>query len=143
MHTDLNNIERLLEKYLEATTSLQEEALLKDYFTSDNVAPHLQEYRSMFQYFAQSKTERYTKSIRLETKNQKRKWIGIAASIILLVGVFAFNQYQNNLATKKAYADTQNALQQIATHMNKGTIAIGQLNKFEQITQKVFKQEKE
>ena len=143
MLMDLDNIEKLLDKYLEATTNLHEEALLKDYFTSDNVAPHLQEYQAMFQYFKQSKTERYTKSIRLETKNQKRKWIGIAASIALLVGVFTFNQYQNNQETKRAYADTQNALQQIATHMNKGTIAIGQLNKFEQTTQKIFKQNKE
>jgi Holliday junction resolvase RusA-like endonuclease len=142
MHTDLDNIEKLLEKYLEATTNLQEEALLKDYFTSDNVAPHLQEYTMMFQYFKQSKSERFTKSIRLETNKQKRKWIGIAASIAILISVFTLNRYQENKKTDKAYADTQNALKMIATHMNKGTIAIGQLNKFEQTTRKVFKQNK-
>ncbi len=141
MHTDLDNIEKLLVKYQEATTSLQEEALLKDYFTSDNVAPHLQEYQYMFQYFAQSKQEHYTKDIRLERKQQKRKWIGMAASIALIIGVIGFTNYQNNQEAQKAYADTQNALQLIATHMNKGTVAIGQLNKFEQTTHKVFKYE--
>lgn len=139
MHTDLDNIEKLLGKYQEAKTTLQEEALLKDYFTSDNVAPHLQEYQYMFQYFTKSKQEHYTKNIRLETKPQRRKWIGMAASIALLIGVIGFNKYQYNQETKRAYADTQNALQLIATQMNKGSVAIGHLNKFEQTREKVFK----
>jgi len=141
MHTDLNNIEKLLIKYQEANTSLQEEALLKDYFTSDNVAPHLQEYQAMFQYFTISKTAQYTKSIRLESNNQKRKWIGMAASIALVAGVFIYTNYQNNQEAQRAYADTQNTLQLIATHMNKSTVAIGHLNTFEKTTQKVFKQD--
>lgn len=139
MHTDLDNIEKLLGKYQEAKTTLQEEALLKDYFTSDNVAPHLQEYQYMFQYFTQSKEEHYTKSIRLDSTHQKRKWVGMAASIALIIGVIGYSNYQNKQQAQKAYADTQNALQLIATHMNKGSVAIGQLNKFEQTTQKVFK----
>lgn len=141
MHTDLDNIEKLLLKYQEAQTTLQEEAQLKDYFTSDNVAPHLQEYQYMFQYFAQSKEEHYTKNIRLERTHQKRKWIGMAASIALIIGVIGFTNYQNKQQAQQAYADTQNALQLIATHMNKGSVAIGQLNKFEQTTQKVFRYE--
>lgn len=141
MHTDLDKIEKLLAKYLDATTTLQEEAQLKTYFTSSNVAPHLQEYEYMFQYFENAKKEHYTKNIRLETKQQRRKWIGLAASIALLIGVIGFNRYQYNQEAKRAYADTQNALQLIATHMNKSTVAFGHLNKFEQTTQKVFKSE--
>ncbi len=141
MHTDLDNIEKLLGKYLEAKTTLQEEALLKDYFTSDNVAPHLQEYQYMFQYFTRSKQDIYTKNIRLERKQQKRKWIGIAASLALVISAIGYSNYQNKQKAKQAYADTQNALQLIATHMNKGTVAIGQLDKFEQTAQKVFKYE--
>lgn len=143
MHTDLNNIEKLLIKYQEATATLQEEALLKDYFTSDNVAPHLQEYQPMFQYFTQSRSEQYTKSIRLESHNQKRIWIGMAASIALLVGIFMYSNYQRNQEAKKAYADTQNALQLIAIQMNKSTVAIDHLNAFEKTTHKVFKLDNE
>ena len=139
MHTNLDNIEKLLNKYLEAKTTLQEEALLKDYFTGDKVAPHLQEYKYMFQYFKVSKKESYTPNIRLETKTWKRKWMGIAASFAILASVFIFNKYQSNQAAQKAFADTQNALQLIANQMNKGNNAIGQLNTFNETKYKIFK----
>jgi len=139
MHTELDNIEKLLEKYLEATTTLQEEAQLKNYFTSDNVAHHLQEYKGMFHYFSNNKEERFTKSIRLETNNQRRKWIGLAASVALLIGVFSINTYQQNKQNQQAYADTQHALSIIAKQMNKGNVAIGHLNTFDDTKHKVFK----
>ena len=45
---ELANIEKLLEKYQNATTTIAEENKLKDYFLSNNVAPHLQEYQALF-----------------------------------------------------------------------------------------------
>lgn len=139
MNMDLDNIEKLLAKYLEAKTTLQEEALLKNYFTSNNVASHLREYKGMFQYFANNKEERFTKSIRLKTNNKKRKWIGIAASIVFLLGIYGVNSYQNKQEAKRAYVATQQTLELIAKQMNKGTVAIGELNNFVDTKQKVFK----
>ena len=66
---ELASIEKLLEKYLNATTSVQEEEILKKYFNSKEVAPHLKEYGMMFEYFKQSKSETFTKTIQLKPKN--------------------------------------------------------------------------
>ncbi|MEN8250314.1 MAG: hypothetical protein ABFS32_15375 [Bacteroidota bacterium] len=137
----MDNIEKLLEKYLNAETDLQEEALLKNYFTGNKVAPHLQEYQSMFQYFTESKSERHTKDIRLKSNPQKRKWISMAASLALLISVFSYVKYQQHIKTQQAYADTQYALQLIGVHMNKSNDAIAHLNKFDQTTSKIFKNE--
>ena len=45
----LNNIEQLLEKYFEGETSIDEEQALKDYFNSENVAPHLEMHKPLLQ----------------------------------------------------------------------------------------------
>ena len=88
---ELANIEKLVEKYENAETTLQEEAILKNYFTKEEVAPHLQEYSFMFNYFTTVKDETYTKTIKLEPKKSKKinfKWLSVAAAIVLLFSVF-------------------------------------------------------
>ncbi len=48
---DYKNINNLLEKYWEGESSLQEEETLKQYFNNGNVAPELEQYQSLFQFF--------------------------------------------------------------------------------------------
>lgn len=137
---DLARIEQLTAKYLEAETTLQEEELLKTYFTSNNVAPHLQEYTSMFQYFVANKSETYTKDIRLETTSMKRKWFSLVASIALLIGgYFYMNHYKEQQEAKQAYADTLEAFKTISKHINKGKSNVKELNNFNKTTNKIFK----
>ena len=90
---ELANIEQLVEKYLNATTTLQEEETLRNYFLSENVAPHLQEYQYMFSYFKKSKDEIYTKPIQIKPKKTNLKWLSVAASVVLLFSVYVGNQY--------------------------------------------------
>ncbi len=71
---ELASIEKLLEKYLDAENTLQEEKQLQEYFISDNVAPHLQEYSMMFSYFKQSKDETFTQTIQLKPEKTKKSW---------------------------------------------------------------------
>ena len=54
---ELHNIEKLIEKYMEATTTVAEEEIVRAYFLKGDVAPHLKEYTAMFQYFSIAKEE--------------------------------------------------------------------------------------
>ncbi len=60
-------IEKLLDRYFEGETTGAEEAKLKAYFSSGDVAPHLQQYIPMFCYFEQAKTDTFTKEVSLNT----------------------------------------------------------------------------
>lgn len=139
---ELANIERLLEKYLNAETSIKEEKLLKKYFSEGNVAPHLKEYESLFGYFSTSSNERFTKTIQLNTKKRNWKWLTVAASIILLVSVYTGYQQNQQRKAEKIMMETQAALGMLSVNLNKGEFAVTQLQQFEEAKNKIFKQPK-
>jgi len=123
---ELANIEKLLDKYLDAETTLQEEQTLQEYFTSNNVAPHLQEYSMMFGYFKQSKDETFTKTIQLKPEKTKKnwKWLSVAASVVLLFSVFMGNEEYKKYQQRKQFAQIKEALQLVSVNLNKGNDAL-------------------
>lgn len=138
------NIEKIVEKYLEGMTTLQEEATLRNYFTQGNVAPHLQEYQPLFSYFAAAQEERYTKSIQLTPKQSHRKnryWLSIAASVALLVSVFVGKQqyelYQQKQEAERLFSELSKGLRLISTNLQKGEQAVATLYTYEEAVQKV------
>ena len=139
---ELANIEKLLEKYLNAETTIAEEKELKNYFSKGNVAPHLEEYETLFGYFSTSKNERFTKTIQLKTKRVNWNWLSVAASIVLLVSVYTGYQKNQERKAEKVMADTQMALGMLSVNLNKGTAAVAHLQQFETTKDKVFKQPK-
>ena len=127
---ELANIEKLVEKYLDAETTLQEETTLRNYFKEGDVAPHLQEYAFMFNYFTTTKDETYTKTIKLEPKKSKKrnfKWLSVAASVMLLFSVFVGKQEYDRYQAKKIYAQVSKGLQLLSTNLQKGEQAVAQL----------------
>lgn len=139
---ELANIEKLIEKYENATTTLQEEATLKSYFQKGNVPPHLQEYAILFGYFSNAKDEVYTKPILLKPQRNLKinmyKW-SVAASIAILLSVFVgHNQYQKYQAEKK-FAQLTEGLKLLSSNYKKGEEAVSNLYAYEQTVQKVIK----
>jgi len=139
---ELANIEKLLEKYENAETTIAEETALKNYFSKGNVAPHLQEYQALFGYFSTSKNERFTKTIQLNSKKKSWKWLTVAASVILLVSVYSGYENIQQRKAEKVYAETIGAFEILSANLNKGNVAIAQLQRFEDTTNKIFKQPK-
>lgn len=131
----LNNIENLLEKYENGETSLKEEQVLKNYFTSDTVAPHLEMYKPMFTYFLVNQQEQFTKDVPLKTKSIfDYKWISVAAVAVLMLGIYfgkSFNN-TNDLGTyndpQLAFNEVSKSLEMISQSFNKGTSTVGYLN---------------
>ena len=153
----LNNIEKLLEKYENGETSLKEEQVLKNYFSSDTVAPHLEVYKPMFTYFLVNQQEQFTKDVPLKTKRTfNYKWISVAALAVLMLGLYFGTLSSNNLGTYEdpqlAFNEFSKSMEMISTkfnkgastvsylnEVNKGTSTLGYLNEIENTTSIIFK----
>jgi hypothetical protein len=143
-------IEQLIEKYFQGETSIAEENELKNYFSSSNVAQHLEQYKPIFGYFSQAKTEQFDKMIPLKTKKQnKAMWFSFAASVVVLLGIGTF-MYFNNETPKTsgeygtyenpevALKETQKALALLSKNVNIGIESVGYINEYEVAKDKVF-----
>ncbi len=110
----LNSIEQLLEKYDNGETSLKEEQQLKAYFAQDEVAPHLESYKTMFQYFNSTQQEQYTKDVPLKPrKSYIYQWISVAAVAVLMLGIIIPSVFGGATLTEdELTSEQQMAIQQ-------------------------------
>jgi hypothetical protein len=131
----LDKIEKLIEKYDNGETTLQEEQQLKNYFSQETVAPHLEVYKPMFMYFVQTQKEQFTKEIPLKAKKTYNlyKWISVAAIAVLMFAIYVQVDNQaksmNELSQDEllAYNQTVEAFNLLASKFNKGTESIDAL----------------
>lgn len=134
-----DRIEKLLEKYFEASTTTAEEKELKDYFTQGEVASHLEQYAPMFTYFSAAKEERFTRQVSLKTKRYIYQWISVAAVAVIAFGLFFGKEYQEQKEAEYAYQETRKALSLLAENLDRGTEKVAYLNEFEVAKQKIYK----
>lgn len=138
-------IENLLDRYLEAETSVREEERLKAYFASGEVAPHLQQYAPMFTYFDLAKEESFTGTITYTSGRKKvYTWVAVAASIIILLGVVlqqdnAVNEFGTYEDPELAMQKTKEALEMVSRYMNTGAEDLGYLEEFNSTKNKIVK----
>ena len=151
---EFNKIEDLLEKYFQGETSIAEENQLKEYFSSSNVAQHLEQYKPMFGYFSQVKEQKSTQEIPLKTQKRNVAWLSIAASVVVLLGIGTYFYVSEKDATpvvaqselgtydnpEEALAATQKALALLSNKVNVGIESVQYINEYEQSKNKIFKQ---
>ncbi|AWK02773.1 hypothetical protein HYN56_00505 [Flavobacterium crocinum] len=151
---ELNKIEDILEKYFQGETSIAEENQLKEYFSSSNVAQHLEQYKPMFGYFSQAKEQKSTYEIPLQSKKRNVAWLSIAASAVVLLGIgtYFFVSEKNDttaVASQKelgtydnpeeALKATQKALALLSNNVNVGIESVQYIKEYEQSKNKIFK----
>ena len=142
----LTKIEQLLEKYDNGETTLQEEQQLKNYFSQETVAPHLEMYKPLFTYFLVNQQEQFTKDVPLKPQsNNWYKWISVAAVAVIMLSVY-FNKPDQDLygtyspeEKELAYNEVKQSLEMISSHFNKGASSINYLNEVENATSLIFK----
>lgn len=137
---ELNKLESLLKKYEEGNTTLAEEKQLRDYFSSEEIPAHLRSYKMIFAFAANEKNRTYPGKPQLTSKKGQFFFIGIAASILLAIGVFTWQNNireelpEHNLGTiedpQEAYQKTKEALQMVAEVFNDGREDLEYLNEF-------------
>lgn len=146
---ELKLVEQLLEKYFQAETTIAEEKELKAYFSSNDVAPHLAKYQALFGYFETQKETQFEQKLPLQPRKQNAvKWIGIAASFVVLFGLATFYFYPSepkheDLGTydnpEEAFAATQKALLMVSEQVNIGMESVVYLEEYEKTTKTIFK----
>jgi hypothetical protein len=146
---EFNKMEALLEKYFDGETGIAEENELKDYFSSSNVAPHLEQYKPLFGYFTEAKQQKLVSEVPLVSKKRKMAWLSIAASIVVILGVGTYTYFNTNtvgankeLGTyddpEEALQATQKALAMLSNHVNVGIEGVQYIQVFEVTKEKVF-----
>ena len=103
---ELANIESLLDSYFEGETSLDQENILRDYFSSANVAPHLMAYQGLFVGLknAQKEISKRDVSLPKASTNSRKWWLGIAASLLVLLGVVGLKFSEKKMTNQERLA---------------------------------------
>jgi hypothetical protein len=146
---EFNKMEALLEKYFEGETSIAEENELKAYFSSSNVAEHLEQYRPLFGYFAEAKEQKLAHEVPLVSKKRKVAWLSIAASIVMVMGIGTYTYFNVNTVKEnqelgtyddpeEALEATQKALAMLSDNVNVGIEGVQYLQVYEVTKNKAF-----
>lgn len=149
METD--KINALLDKYWAGESSLEEEHILRAYFSSDSVDPALDSMRPLFSFYEERKHVRmaedvsFTPQVRPTAPVYNLRWlINVAATVLVFIGLFFANRYQDERSKNTyvyvdtyddpevAYREVKEALRFVSIKINKGlTKADQSLNKME------------
>ncbi len=165
---EYKEIEKLLNRYMEGESTLEEEALLKEYFSKPGLPEDQVEFQEMFRYLSEAKlestppfniTDELNSLIEIEWKKESVNrfrhlyaWAGSAAAVLIIS--FGLFQYLNKPEPeikdtfkdpKLAYLETKQALLKVSEVMNHNTSRLKYLSKvdksFDQV-QKLAKIEK-
>lgn len=148
-------IENILEKYFEGQTTLEEERVLKAFFSDGHVPPGLRKYESHFKYLvSESETSAGSrmstgnlpgsKIVDLFPRNKRSLvyWLsGVAAGIALIVTIFLKSDpYVRQLEStytdpELAYQEAKKVLLFVSSKLNNGTSDLERLGRLDQSVQ--------
>jgi len=152
---EYQEIEEILNRYLEGESTLEEETLLREYFSQAGLPAEHHEMKELFLYLAEANLEaappfdvsaelnsvienEWKKEIRIRFRRVMAWTSSAAAVLVLSFGIF---QYMNKPESvikdtykdpKLAYAETKRALLLVSRTMNRSTTSLKYLSKVDQ-----------
>lgn len=155
-------IEEILNRYLEGESTLEEEAMLKEYFSQPDLPEDQREMKQLFRYLNTAKAESapdFDVSANLnsiienewkkDTRHRFRRilaWTGRAAAVLVLFfGIFQYTNKPQSVIKdtykdpKLAYLETKRALLLVSRTMNHNTARLKYLAKVDQSFSQVKK----
>lgn len=155
---DLRQVEKILEKYWEGNSSMEEERLIKDFFAFGDVPEHLERYRELFITEELSVNPILDRDFDQEiinkisgSKSQNRWTILKIAAIGLILIITSISVFQmDNQATiaedttetpEEALAETKRAFLMIAEAMTISEKQVMMFSKLDETNEKIKKKE--
>lgn len=154
---DLKQVEKILEKYWEGSSSHEDEMYLRDFYSYAEVPPHLEPYRELFQTqevklnpaLGKDFDERLKSKIATADKPET-KWtlfrIAAIGLILLITAVSVFKADQKTQLAEdtfsnpeEALAETKKAFILIAEAMNKGEEPVRNISYLDKANEKIKK----
>lgn len=144
---ELDNIEKLLNRYDDGETSLREEKLLREYFANEDVPEHLMSYKLMFAFSAKQADVKFKDKPKTSSAKNWYTWTSIAAILIVALGIFFFNDSSrmlndNDLGTisdeELALQKTKETLNMVSQFMNEGKSDLVYLKEFNNTKNKII-----
>ncbi|MFT5249668.1 MAG: hypothetical protein ACI93P_001395 [bacterium] len=143
---ELAKIESLLDSYFEGETSLDQENILRDYFSSATIAPHLIAYQGLFIGLknAQKEVSERVISLPQASTNSRRWWLSIAASVVIILGVVGLQFSGNQMTSEEqqalaAFNKTRETLLLMSKSFNKGTQELAVIGQFTETKNRILK----
>ena len=143
---DYNNIRKLLDKYWEGESSIQEEAQLRDFFAGNDVPEDLKAYQPLFRFFQMEQDKNlnadFDKKLIQQLQSSEKPiakvrklsfyLVRIAAAGLLLFSIYVVSQQGlfkpknsivavEDMTPEEVYAQTKDALLLVSAKLNKGT----------------------
>ncbi|MDN3723744.1 hypothetical protein QRD02_05075 [Aequorivita sp. SDUM287046] len=143
---ELDNIKKLLDAYFEGMTSLEEEKILRDYFTQQTVADALVQYKPIFLGMEVAKQEHSHKALLLPDSKPKvnKAWrYSVAAILVVGLGVGSFylsqSRYtQEEMEALAAFEQSKNAMMLLSENLNRGTEQLSYVKQFAITKDRIF-----
>ena len=102
----MSDMDKLIDKYFEGETSLQEEKLIRQYFESGNIDDKHRAYAPMFGFFAEER-QKVSPPARKKKKPPFFVWASVAASLALVLSLRIFFWSGQEANTSVVYVNGQ------------------------------------